>query len=188
MEAQATTQPPSGSSAATYPRWVMFSSSGDALTDGSYSTADVTTLTGSTSTGHPISVSLHLAEPPAESRVRVHFPPGIEDRGYYGVVVAAHRDTVLIQIVFGTRRGFRRETTADYFVYNGGAATADPPRPPSLSLLPARGVNEHDRLQHRTPVRTPYALCKFCRKCMAEPTSPTSSWIMFMSAQWRSQE
>ncbi|KAL6658424.1 hypothetical protein ACP70R_004010 [Stipagrostis hirtigluma subsp. patula] len=137
MEDQATTQLPSGSSAAAYPRWVMLSHDSDCEAHGSYSTADAKTLvTGRTSTGYPVGVSLRLAAPPAESRVCVHFPPGIEDRSYHGTVVAAHGDSVLIHIFFETRRGFLRDTTADYFVYNAGAAAADPPRPPSLSLLP----------------------------------------------------
>jgi hypothetical protein len=34
-----------------------------------------------------------------------------------------------------TKDQFRQQNKIDHFVYNAGAAAADPPRPPSLSLL-----------------------------------------------------
>ncbi|KAJ1256510.1 hypothetical protein BS78_K012500 [Paspalum vaginatum] len=116
------TQPPSaGPSAATaYPPWVLlgYHSNGDAV--GSSSTDDAMTLvTARTSSGRHISVSLRLAL-----------------RNTHGLVVATHGDSVLFCISFKEEGPFLgQDETVDYFVYNAGAADAEPPRPPTLSLL-----------------------------------------------------
>ncbi|KAL6598098.1 hypothetical protein ACP70R_046519 [Stipagrostis hirtigluma subsp. patula] len=125
--ATAATQPPAGSSAAAtaYPRWVLFEQGiAEESEVGSHSTADALTMAAArTSTGHPIGVSLRLASPPAESRVCVHLPHSVDLK--YATIVAAHGDSVLIQIAF--------DEEIDYFVYNAGAGL---PRPPALCLLP----------------------------------------------------
>ncbi|KAL6653268.1 hypothetical protein ACP70R_008846 [Stipagrostis hirtigluma subsp. patula] len=143
METEATQRPPSGSPAATaYPRWVLLSPYADREPDGSYSTADANTLvSGRTSTGEPIGVSLVVAAPPASSRVCFHLPPEVVAN--YATVVAAHGDSLLIHVVFKTN-GWWRDRTHEYFVYNAGAGAADPPRPPSLSLLPPCFLTEQE--------------------------------------------
>jgi hypothetical protein len=49
-------------------------------------------------------------------------------------VLAAHGDSVLIQVRIKEKN--QQYHTAEHFVYNTGARTAEPPRPPSLCLLP----------------------------------------------------
>ncbi|KAL6598041.1 hypothetical protein ACP70R_046462 [Stipagrostis hirtigluma subsp. patula] len=148
------TQPPAGSSSAAtaYPRWVQFEqrvAEDSAL--GSDSTADARTVAAArTSTGHSIAVSLRLAAPPAESRVCVHLPHSVDRK--YATILAAHGDSVLIQIAFKPRGGFDQEI--DYFVYiAGGGAGAGLPRPPSLCLLPPcyRTEEEAKRYGSRPP-------------------------------------
>ncbi|CAL4995036.1 unnamed protein product [Urochloa decumbens] len=144
MEVQLT-QSPMASPAAAYPPWVLLSPSGDCETkQGSYSDADTNTLaTAHASSGHLIGISLRLVPPAPESRVRVHFPYGVKPSS--ATVVLAHDDSVLVNIGFGheTQRGY----TDDYFVYSAGAAAADPPRPPSLSLLPKCYRTEHEPVE-----------------------------------------
>ncbi|CAO2145759.1 unnamed protein product [Urochloa humidicola] len=116
-----------------YPPWVLLEHCGDDDGVGSFSGADATTLvTARTSTGHRIGVSLRLAAPLATSSICVHFPRGVKNTN--SSVLAAHGDSVLICVYFS--EGYDSEKAADYFVYNAGTAAADPPRPPSLSLLP----------------------------------------------------
>ncbi|CAN6374376.1 unnamed protein product [Urochloa humidicola] len=131
------TQPPSSSSPAStaaYPPWVLLEHYGKDDIMGSHSAAanDARTLvTARTSTCHPISISLRLAAPPALSTICVYFPSSDKDTN--SKVLAAHGDSVLIYIYFS--KGYRyNNKTANYFVYNAGAI--EPPRPPSLSLLP----------------------------------------------------
>ncbi|KAL6600292.1 hypothetical protein ACP70R_045092 [Stipagrostis hirtigluma subsp. patula] len=149
------TQPPAGSSAAAtaYPHWVLFEQRvAEDSAVGSDSTADARTVAAArTSTGHPIAVSLRLAAPPAESRLCVHLPPSVDRK--YATILAAHGDSVLIQIAFKPRGGFDQEI--DYFVYiAGGGAGAGLPRPPSLCLLPPcyRTEEEAKRYGSRPPV------------------------------------
>ncbi|TVT97293.1 hypothetical protein EJB05_57469, partial [Eragrostis curvula] len=111
----------------------MFSPSGSTEVEESYSTADdASTLAAArTSTGDRM----------AESRISVHFPDGIT-HGLVATVVAAHGDSVLIEIHM-LNIGYSTNSKADYFVYSAGAATAaDPSRPPSLSLLPLCYLSE----------------------------------------------
>ncbi|RLM69450.1 hypothetical protein C2845_PM17G12400 [Panicum miliaceum] len=134
METEATTQalPDSAAAAAAaYPRWVLLKHYGEAVDVGSCPAADARTLAASrTSTGHPVAVSLSLAAPPAVSSVRFHFPRGVQ--GASGYVLAAHDSSLLICAYFEEHRDSRY----NYFVYDAGAASAEPPRPLSLSLLP----------------------------------------------------
>ncbi|OEL34726.1 hypothetical protein BAE44_0004255 [Dichanthelium oligosanthes] len=98
-----------------------------------------TTACARTTTGLPISVSLRLAAPPEGSRVCVQLPAGVKVR-YIPIVVAVHGDSVLVQVAgIEVERCMSRSTT-DHFIYNGGDAAADPPRPPSLCLLPPRSL------------------------------------------------
>ncbi|CAL5077900.1 unnamed protein product [Urochloa decumbens] len=127
-------QPQSGSpSTASYPRWVMLEQYLEIIKvkveDSSRSTTedDARTLAAArTSNSHPIQVSLRLAEPPALSRVFLRIPNGLNEEK--SKVLAAHGDSVLIQV--------RLQDTYEHFVYNAGDHAADPPRPPSLWLLP----------------------------------------------------
>ncbi|KAL6653276.1 hypothetical protein ACP70R_008854 [Stipagrostis hirtigluma subsp. patula] len=48
-------------------------------------------------------------------------------------VIAAHGDSLLIEV--NLKIGWDNYT-CDYFVYNAGNVAAEPPRPPSLCLLP----------------------------------------------------
>ncbi|XP_034569733.1 uncharacterized protein [Setaria viridis] len=140
MEDQ-TTQPSPGSSSAAYPRWVLLEMNykkNDEDEDSSCSTpADVKTLAAArTTSGYPIQVSLRLAEPPAASCVclQLQVPDDVDVR--YPTVVAAHGDSVLIQVTVTNDLGGFWNATTDHFVYNAGAAAAEPPREPSLSMLP----------------------------------------------------
>ncbi|CAD6237704.1 unnamed protein product [Miscanthus lutarioriparius] len=92
----------------------------------STSGASKTLAAARTSTSHLIQVSLRLTEPPGLSCVCLQIPDGLDAK--YSRVVAAHGDSVLIEVPHGH--------TIDHFVYSAGAAAADPPRPPSMSLLP----------------------------------------------------
>ncbi|KAF7052850.1 hypothetical protein CFC21_060877 [Triticum aestivum] len=90
--------------------------------------ADAATVASSrTSTGTVISVSFRFAAPPATSRLYLRWPsgPSREDSSFaYPRVVAAHDDSVLLQLTVSSR-------SIDYFLYKARGA-----RPPSLSLLP----------------------------------------------------
>ncbi|CAL5091832.1 unnamed protein product [Urochloa decumbens] len=124
---------------AAYPRWVMLEQYLEIIKvkveNPSRSTTedDAKTLAAArTINSHPIQVSLRLAEPPALSRVFLRIPHGLsEDKSK---VLAAHGDSVLIQVCI--REKDQRYHTFEHFVYNAGDHAADPPRPPSLWLLP----------------------------------------------------
>ncbi|TVU26543.1 hypothetical protein EJB05_29095, partial [Eragrostis curvula] len=115
----------------------MFSPSCIGDIEVSYSTAgDTNTLAAArTSAGHRIAISLDLAPPPAESNVRVYFPDGGVSETVIATVIAAHGGSVLVEVSLIDVHAYRSQTD-DYFVYDAGDAAADPPRPPSLSLLP----------------------------------------------------
>ncbi|KAL6658422.1 hypothetical protein ACP70R_004008 [Stipagrostis hirtigluma subsp. patula] len=144
MDVEATaTQLPSGSSAAAYPRWVLLEHfcRSNADDDAPSLTDDLSTLASARTTGgHPILVSLRLTAPPASSCVLVQLPGCVAEK--YSIAAAAHGDSVLIQVVLEERYN---ECTADHFVYNAGAAAADPPLPPSLSLLPPHFLTEEEK-------------------------------------------
>ncbi|CAL4985481.1 unnamed protein product [Urochloa decumbens] len=120
--------------AAAYPPWLMLEQICEKEVQGcSSSIADGKTVaSASTSCGVPISVSLCLASPPEGSRVCVQRPADVALNHAY--VLAAHRDSVLVQLA-----GIHYCMT-DHFVYNTGDAAADPSWPPSLSLLTHNGL------------------------------------------------
>ena len=127
--------------AAAYPPWVMLEHSCTREVQGSSSSiADTNTLASCrTTSGHPINVSLCLAAPPEGSRVCVQLPAGVEVD--YAVVLAAHGDSVVVQVAGIKNRGaFSVTKSTDHFVYSAGDAAADPPRPPSLSLLAPHSI------------------------------------------------
>ncbi|CAL4994946.1 unnamed protein product [Urochloa decumbens] len=118
-------------SSATYPRWVLLQEEGCGMVCDEGSPSSPTTVTARSSAGDPIQLYLDLVEPPAVSTIVCAKLP---DGGYpYSTIVAAHGDSILIKVFI---EGRMRGETTDIFVYNAGAAAADPPRPPSLSLLP----------------------------------------------------
>ncbi|KAF0895816.1 hypothetical protein E2562_016549 [Oryza meyeriana var. granulata] len=124
------------------PRWVILKNSGKLEDDDedsnscSAAAAEANTAaTSLTSAGHPFRVSFRLEAPPAASRLRFRCFACTDRRPVPCMrVVAAHRDAVLV--VLGYQERFSSRYVHDYFVYNAGAGAADPPRPPSLSLLP----------------------------------------------------
>uniref|UniRef100_A0A0D9V2E5 DUF1618 domain-containing protein n=1 Tax=Leersia perrieri TaxID=77586 RepID=A0A0D9V2E5_9ORYZ len=96
--------------------------------------------------GQLVRVSLFLRAPPMSSRVCFDFFPHTNsgnDRAYLSVL-AAHADSLLLEFfVSSNPRG-----SIDHFVYNAGDAAADPPRPPSLLLLPTyRTQSEEDEIK-----------------------------------------
>ncbi|KAL6653270.1 hypothetical protein ACP70R_008848 [Stipagrostis hirtigluma subsp. patula] len=143
-----------GSPAATaYPRWVLLAHDVEVHPTGSVSAVDAKTLVATrTPTGDPIVIFLRLAEPPAESCVCVDVP-GFPYRVEYATVVAADGDSVLIHTVM--REGPDGRSTMDYFVYNAGDAAADPPWPPSVSLLPPYYLAEAPSEWSRGRIRRP---------------------------------
>uniref|UniRef100_A0A0D9XPL2 DUF1618 domain-containing protein n=1 Tax=Leersia perrieri TaxID=77586 RepID=A0A0D9XPL2_9ORYZ len=60
-------------------------------------------------------------------------------------VVAAHGDSVLLHL-----HHYHNGFVMDYFVYNAGSPAADPPRPPSLLLLPINLNNKPKEAQRGT--------------------------------------
>ncbi|GJN07342.1 hypothetical protein PR202_ga25166 [Eleusine coracana subsp. coracana] len=138
------------SSSLSYPPWILLEPYIDVDTTGSYSSTDTdpnTLVVARTSRGHPIGVSLSLASPPAESRVCIHLPEGSNPGNHENHVIAAHGDSVLIQVA--SEPGF--DMPQDYFIYNAGtAASSNSPssscrQPPSLSLLPpSNGYQDTD--------------------------------------------
>ncbi|CAM0146222.1 unnamed protein product [Urochloa decumbens] len=157
-------QPFSGSPSAPYPRWVMLErdcikSNDDYDYSSSSTPADANTLaTSRTTSGHPIQASLHIAESPASSRMCLNLllPDGVDAR--YATVIAAHRDSVLIEVIVIEDPGGYESATIDHFVYNAGAAAAEPPCPPVLSLLPPCYITEnysgHPECQQLSPSAT----------------------------------
>jgi hypothetical protein len=132
MEAQPQSGSPSG---AAYPRWVMLEQYLEIKVKYSSCspTDDAKTLAAArTSNCHLIQVSLCLAEPPALSRVFLQIPDGLKEEK--SKVLTAHGDSVLIQVCIEEEH--QLDYTAEHFVYNAGAPAAEPPRPPSLLLLP----------------------------------------------------
>ncbi|CAN6374374.1 unnamed protein product [Urochloa humidicola] len=119
-----------------YPPWVLLQQFGmrmNKVEDPSSSKDYAHTLvSGCTSAGETIQVCLRLAEPPEPSAVLYSEPPEHHYPDY--IILAAHRDSLLIQA--RDRGTDTRRATVDHFVYNAGNAAADPPRLPSLSLLP----------------------------------------------------
>ncbi|KAK3121726.1 hypothetical protein QOZ80_8BG0659830 [Eleusine coracana subsp. coracana] len=125
--------------AAAYPPWVMFEHYCTEEVSGS-SIGDTKTLAAvRTTTDLDISVSLSLAPPPEGSRVCVQLPLGF--KASYSLVLAAHDDSMVIQVtgIRGRAISSFDSGTTEHFIYNAGAAAADPPRPPSLLLLPPYG-------------------------------------------------
>ena len=114
-------QPPSGSpaAAASYPPWVLLECRCGGAGDEDEGGDAWTAVACRTSAGDPIRISVRVAAPPAESQVCLQ----VKDRSYT-VVVAAHGDSVLIDVGFKHKR-YRRQP--EYFVYSAAAA-----RPPSL--------------------------------------------------------
>ncbi|TVT97291.1 hypothetical protein EJB05_57467, partial [Eragrostis curvula] len=111
MEIQAA-QPLSGYPSAISPRWVVLEFHCARKNKQDPNSVDATTLAAArTSTGHLIQVYLLLDAPPTTGR--------------------RTRDSVLIEIGHADN-----PCVTDHFVYNAGAAAADPRRPPSLSLPP----------------------------------------------------
>jgi hypothetical protein len=101
--------------------------------ESSCSSADAKTLAAArTSTGLLIRVAFSLPPPPAMSRLLFHLP---DAEKVHAEVVAAHGDSVLIDVHFSKQQRRRDDNAQNYFVYNAGAAAAEPPRPPSLSQL-----------------------------------------------------
>lgn len=84
--------------------------------------------------GYPVQISLRLAEPPAASSVCIQLADCIDDN-VYPLVVAAHRDSLLICII-PLGQLYLEHAEPDYFVYNAGTVTTDALRLPSLWLLP----------------------------------------------------
>nr|CAB3491121.1 unnamed protein product [Digitaria exilis] len=143
-----TSNRPESVAVAAFPPWVLFEHPCTVEALGcSSSIADTKTMAASRSTtGLPVTVSLRLrlAAPPELSRVcvQVELPARCHVstvNHIYSIVVAAHGDSMLVQI-----KGVDNFTT-DHFVYNAGNAAADPPRPPSLRLLPRYGLREDGR-------------------------------------------
>ncbi|CAL5077898.1 unnamed protein product [Urochloa decumbens] len=120
---------------AAYPWWVMLEQYLEIIKDSSRSTTDddaKTLAAARTINSHPIQVSLRLVDPPALSRVFLRIPDGLNEEK--SKVLAAHGDSVLIQVRI--REKDQQYHTCEHFVYNAGDHAADPPRPPSLWLLP----------------------------------------------------
>ncbi|VAH98446.1 unnamed protein product [Triticum turgidum subsp. durum] len=146
MEARTDHQQPSGDPSPGQPRWVLLQGNmicedpaARATTPIASDDLDAETVADAlTSGGRNVRVSLHLTAPPAVSRLRVDIPGLPEGTQLLAQIIAAHADSVLIEIE--TSRPGRFDThkrdSLDYFVYNAGDAAADPSRPPSLSLLP----------------------------------------------------
>ncbi|CAM0144625.1 unnamed protein product [Urochloa decumbens] len=120
--------------AAAYPPWVAFEHYCTREVQGcSPSIADDKTRASClTTAGIAIHVSLCLAAPPEGSRVCIQLPADVKVS--YSIALAAHGDSVLVQVAGIEACGWSSMT--DHFVYNAGNAAADPPRPPSLTLLP----------------------------------------------------
>ncbi|CAN6181008.1 unnamed protein product [Urochloa humidicola] len=114
---------------AAFPRWVMFEQYLEIIKVSSSSTTDDDARTlayAHTRNGHPIQVSLRLAEPPALSRVFLRIPDGLSEEK--SKVLAAHGDSVLIQVRIKEKD--QGDYRTEHFVYNAAR------RLPSLWLLP----------------------------------------------------
>ncbi|EAZ17609.1 hypothetical protein OsJ_33148 [Oryza sativa Japonica Group] len=102
------------------------------------------------SAGHVVRLSLCREAPPASSRMWYTSSPSHDEGGGPLVcVVAAHRDSVLLQMHYKNEARRGGEYGLYHFVYSAGDAAAGDP--PSLSLLPIHWV--HYGLSDRTPNR-----------------------------------
>uniref|UniRef100_A0A0D9XPM9 DUF1618 domain-containing protein n=1 Tax=Leersia perrieri TaxID=77586 RepID=A0A0D9XPM9_9ORYZ len=113
---------------------------------GSLSSAEINTeATSRSSSGHVVRVTFsHESPPPSSSRLRFSYSPRYADNGHDKAsmkLVAAHGDSVLLGLHY--KKGFSEYMT-DYFVYNAGDVAADPPRSPSLSMLPSHLVENSE--------------------------------------------
>uniref|UniRef100_A0A0E0BFY2 DUF1618 domain-containing protein n=1 Tax=Oryza glumipatula TaxID=40148 RepID=A0A0E0BFY2_9ORYZ len=91
------------------------------------------------SAGHVVRLSLCREAPPASSRMWYTSSPSHDEGGGPLVcVVAAHRDSVLLQMHYKNEARRGGEYGLDHFVYSAGDAAAGDP--PSLSLLPIHWV------------------------------------------------
>jgi hypothetical protein len=145
--------------------------------------ASKTLAAARTSTGLPIQVSLRLAEPPAVSCVCLQIPDGLHAKD--SEVLAAHGDSVLIVVSIEDEHDY----TTDYFVYNAGAAAADPPRLPSLSLLPPFHLVYHGTgLVRRGEDELVVAQLQTVSSARSEPGTPelmrVADLSLFRAAEW----
>ncbi|KAL6870776.1 hypothetical protein ACP4OV_014624 [Aristida adscensionis] len=136
---QAAARPPSGSSVAAAP-WTMLLAPYDKFMRERCShvageSAAETLAAACNSLGEPITTCLHLAPPPALSRLRVHVRCSLHSwcRIHYAVVVSAHGGAMLLHV---SSQAEKHPAVTDYFIYNAGAA-AGGIGPPSLCLLPS---------------------------------------------------
>jgi hypothetical protein len=119
--------------------------------------------------------------------------------------IAAHRDSVLVEIEIGKDYSSWRynynddEFSSDYFIYCAGDAAADPSRPPSLSLLPPCYLTEqedggpkkkrymHDvgiALMRRTQDEVLVAALDFCEEKREEPVEAEVCLLRSGGWQW----
>ncbi|KAF7106409.1 hypothetical protein CFC21_107143 [Triticum aestivum] len=155
METRTDHQQPSGDPSPGQPRWVLLERRGnirddaddmlcedpDAIATPSEDLDAETVAEAQASGGRLVRVSFRFAAPPAVSRLRVDSPGLPEGTWIHAQIIAAHGDSVLMEIKTSRRRrglswSIDERDSSDYFVYNAGDAAADPLRPPSLSLLP----------------------------------------------------
>ncbi|CAL5091831.1 unnamed protein product [Urochloa decumbens] len=136
-----------------------------------------TLATARTINSHPIQVSLRLAEPPALSRVFLRIPDGLREEK--SMVLAAHGDSVLIQV--------RIQDTYEHFVYNAGDHAADPPRPPSLWLLPPfpRGLIDGSTGLLRRG-ESDFMVAEVIGPSLSEDMPRLASLYLFRSGEWNS--
>jgi hypothetical protein len=114
---------------ASYPTWVMLCRVG-ARWD-SFRGDRTTSAVSCTSGGEEISVSFELVKPPRTSLLTLDWPQGprpSEGSTCYPIVIAAHRNVVLLEIIYGAK--YRRPAGIDHFVYKAGGEY------PSLTRLP----------------------------------------------------
>jgi hypothetical protein len=122
----------------------------------------------------------------------------------YSHPIAAHRDSVLIEIEIGKDYSSWRynynddEFSSDYFIYSAGDAAAYPSRPPSLSLLPPCYLTEqedgrpkkkrymHDAgiaLMRRAQDEVLVAALDFCEEKREEPVE--AELCLLRSGDWQ---
>ncbi|KAL6870773.1 hypothetical protein ACP4OV_014621 [Aristida adscensionis] len=137
--AAAAARPPSGSSVATAPWTMLLAPYGKFMRERcshvAGKSAAETLAAARNSLGEPITACLHLAPPPALSRLRVHVRCSLHSwcRIHYAVAVSAHGGAMLLHI---SSQAERHPAVTDYFIYNAGAAGGGT-GPPSLCLLPS---------------------------------------------------